>query len=191
MGIVARGAEAVISKKQGKLFKERAKKGYRHPELDLRLRMRRTRLEANALKTALRAGALVPKVISVDEKNCSLELEELPGTKLRDCFSISFARKLGNEVAKIHSAGIVHGDITTSNIIAVGKDPYLIDFGLAKFSKSDEDRAVDLNVFRQALESTHTKDAEKFFSLFLSEYGKKFPETLKRLGKVQGRGRYK
>ena len=71
---------------------------------------------------------------------------------------------------------------------------FFIDFGLGFFSKRLEDKAVDLHLFRQALESKHHKVWEKCFDAFIKEYEKHAEEgdkTLIRLKEVEGRGRNK
>ena len=99
----------------------------------------------------------------------------------------SLLRRIGRAVAAMHSkGGVVHGDLTSSNIMVrpwkyskrkqvngghegeeVDTDPadvpnlngeiVLIDFGLATQSIQDEDRAVDLYVLERAFGSTHPK----------------------------------
>jgi TP53 regulating kinase and related kinases len=95
-------------------------------------------------------------------------------------------RRVGRAVGAMHSrGGVVHGDLTSSNIIvrpaAEGKsnkdggvtheageeknservdlegEIVLIDFGLATQSIQDEDRAVDLYVLERAFGSTHPR----------------------------------
>lgn len=61
---------------------------------------------------------------------------------------------IANSVAEMHSKGVIHGDLTTSNMmIRVNAndeiaDLYLIDFGLSQFSNKIEDKAVDLYVLK-------------------------------------------
>ena len=75
---------------------------------------------------------------------------------------------------------------------------YFIDFGLAFKNARYEDKAVDLHLFKQALESKHYKNWEKLFQSVLKGYknsdGKNIKEinkVLERLKKVEKRGRYK
>jgi TP53 regulating kinase and related kinases len=129
-------------------------------------------------------------------------------------------RKIGRAVGKLHSvAGVVHGDLTTSNIIIrprlsegdgedqsiVDKnqhtnlnlegDVVLIDFGLATQSIQDEDRAVDLYVLEKAFGSTHPAQEELFVEELLQSrdgYKGAFKGSqvvLKRLEEVRTRGR--
>jgi len=118
-------------------------------------------------------------------------------------------RNVGSAVGRMHSVGIVHGDLTTSNLMlrpwnnesadgeTVLKDKLLdgeivlIDFGLASQSTQDEDRAVDLYVLERAFGSTHPR-AESLFSEVLSAYGKSYKGAnlvLKKLEDVRMRGR--
>ena len=50
--VIAQGAEAVLIRKDDRLVKRRIKKGYRHPELDQKIRVRRTRREGKILNKA-------------------------------------------------------------------------------------------------------------------------------------------
>ena len=76
----------------------------------------------------------------------------------------------------------------------LGKEIYFIDFGLSYFSHKIEDKAVDLHLLKQALESKHYKVWEKCFKAALKAYKKESEDTkevLKRLETVEKRGRYK
>ncbi|MFW6231126.1 MAG: hypothetical protein ACOC32_03830, partial [Nanoarchaeota archaeon] len=99
-------------------------------------------------------------------------------------------------VAVMHDADIIHGDLTTSNIILEGRTRrlVLIDFGLSFFSQKIEDKAVDIHLFRRALESKHPAFFEKAFSAFCKSYeaaSNNGSSVLKRLEQVEMRGRYK
>ena len=63
---------------------------------------------------------------------------------------------MGKTINKVHDLGIIHGDLTTSNmIIRNDKQIVLIDFGLSYYKDSAEDKAVDLYVLERAFKSTH------------------------------------
>ena len=68
---------------------------------------------------------------------------------------------IGRTVGELHASGVVHGDLTTSNLILRESDGeldvVLIDFGLGSVSVSEEDMAVDLYVLERAFASTHPK----------------------------------
>ncbi len=58
----------------------------------------------------------------------------------------------------MHEAGVVHGDLTTSNIMIKNDENHsivFIDFGLASTQPNIEDKAVDLYVLERAFISTH------------------------------------
>ena len=199
MKLIAEGAEASVYTTEGKIIKKRHKKDYRIKELDDKLRRFRTKREAKVMERLKEDGVTVPKLISADEKNATIEAELIKGEKLRDCLSSANCKKICNEIGratgKMHDANIIHGDLTTSNMI-LGSDEriYLVDFGLSLFSNKDEDKAVDLHLLRQALNSSHNTIAEKCFTAVINGYKKtnnKSGEILKRLEKVEERGRHK
>ncbi len=195
---LARGAEAIITLDKDIVTKNRIPKGYRLKELDERIRKRRTEKEAKILEKASKI-INVPKVIN--QTKFELELEYINGDKLSDKLNSYEEKKqfivlktLGKEVAKLHQADIIHGDLTTSNTILKDKDVYIIDFGLGFISKRIEDKAVDLHLIKQALEAKHFQNYEKLFEKFLEGYSENYkeaPRVLEQLKKVEGRGRYK
>lgn len=201
--LIAQGAEAKIYEAGNKIIKDRIKKSYRLPEIDLKLRKQRTRAEAHLLSKAARAGVPVPQVFEVDEKQSKLEIEKISGQKVRDVLQPQMCKKIGAEVLKLHKANIVHGDLTTSNMIlqlpansqeltahsSQLKAIYLIDFGLSQFSERVEDKAVDLHLFKECLKSKHFDIWQPCWKKFLESYRDK--AVLKQLEKVERRGRYK
>ncbi len=195
--IIAKGAEAVISRVGDMtIVKLRVRKGYRLPEMDLRIRKTRTRLEARLLQEARRAGVPVPNVIECDEEAGKLVMEFIDGERVKELFSSGkvgqLCRTIGKEVGLLHAAGIAHGDLTTSNMILKEGKVYIIDFGLAKKTKSVEDFAVDLHLLERALTSAHCDIAEKCFQEVLEEYTKIMPRSvIDRLKEIEKRGRYK
>jgi TP53 regulating kinase-like protein len=193
--IIAKGAEAVIIKEGRKIIKKRVKKNYRLKKIDEKLRKKRTRWEA---KNMGRVGEGVPKIFKIDENKKEIEMEFISGKKLSESLNNfskkkqeEIAKKIGEIVEKIHNKNIIHGDLTTSNII-YNKEIYLIDFGLSFYSKRIEDKAVDIHLLRRALESKHFQNWGKLFKHIINNYNpKKKEEIIKRLEKVEKRGRYK
>jgi len=112
--------------------------------------------------------------------------------------------QMGVEIAKMHLADVIHGDLTTSNMMLRPLEPttspnqsssselVLIDFGLSFVSNLIEDKAVDLYVLERAFASTHP-DAEPLFDAVLKAYGnqsgKAWGPVHKRLESVRLRGR--
>lgn len=200
MEIIAQGAEAIIRKDSNNIIKERISKDYRIKEIDEKIRKLRTRSEARLME---RASSIVntPKIISSDDKIMKITMEFIDGYKLVNYLDDITEKErekiitiIGNEVAVLHNNNIIHNDLTTSNMILKDNKVYFIDFGLGFISDKFEDKAVDIHLFRQALDSKHYKHSEKSFEYFLKGYKEKsnnFKETINRLEKVEKRGRYK
>lgn len=101
------------------------------------------------------------------------------------------AYEIGASVGKMHVNNIIHGDLTTSNILIKANKIYFIDFGLSHVSTSAEDKAVDLYVLERALLSTHA-NSDRFFKKILLSYqdnNKKYKEVITRFEEVRTRGR--
>jgi bifunctional N6-L-threonylcarbamoyladenine synthase / protein kinase Bud32 len=187
--LIAQGAEAKIYESGSKIVKDRIKKGYRLPEIDKKLRRTRTRAEARLIRMASRAGVPVPKILEVDDKQMKLEIENIEGSKVRDVLTPEMCKLIGKELLKLHKANIVHGDLTTSNMILRGKEVVLIDFGLSQYSEKVEDKAVDIHLFKECLKSKHFDIWLSCWKHFLQSYKSK--DILKRLEIVERRGKYK
>lgn len=195
--ILARGAEAIIKRKKDTIVKERVPKGYRNKELDLKIRKSRTKKEAKILEKASKM-INVPKIKK--QEPFSLEMEFLDGNRLSEILN-SLSQKqqekilkdLGKQVARLHQNDIIHGDLTTSNVILKKDKVYLIDFGLSFISKRIEDKAVDLHLIKQALEAKHWQIHERLFQFFLKGYDeyKEKNKIIEQLKKVESRGRYR
>jgi len=195
--IIAQGAEAILTRKGNEVIKDRVKKGYRIEIIDTRLRRQRTKREARLLEKASKLIP-IPKVIKVDEKSHKITLEFIPGKKLSQYLdklknNQEVCKTIGKQISLLHDAGIIHGDLTTSNMIYHNKKVYFIDFGLGYESASPEDKAVDLHLIKQALEAKHFKHYEKYWKAIISGYksSQHSKVVLHRLEKVEGRGRYK
>ncbi|MEK6898807.1 MAG: KEOPS complex kinase/ATPase Bud32 [Nanoarchaeota archaeon] len=195
--ILARGAEAVIIKKQDVIIKNRIPKGYRYPELDEKLRKLRTRAEAKLLE---KSNSIIPtpKLIKMNEQAKTLELEFISGKKLSQSLDKlqnknSIAKQIGHSLAKLHDHDLIHGDLTTSNLILKKDKVYFIDFGLGFHSSKAEDKATDLHVLKEALEAKHPASSEELWNNILQGYkkSKNAKATIGRLEKVELRGRYK
>ncbi len=195
--LIAEGAEAKVFREKSSIFKKRISKGYRHKELDKKIRTRRTRSEAKILTKALEARINVPKVINTDKFD--IEIEYLKGDKLSETLNnyqekkqFNVMKKLGIQTAKLHKNDLIHGDLTTSNTLLIKNKVFIIDFGLGFVSKKIEDRAVDLHLIKQALISKHFQNPEALFKNFLNGYNpKEKNRILERLVVVEKRGRYR
>lgn len=120
--IIQQGAEAVISLDRNRIIKNRIKKSYRLPLLDEKLRKSRTKKEAKLLEKVSKL-IKVPKVINTDKKQ-KITMQFIEGKKLSEHLdslknSKKVCKEIGKQIAKLHDADIIHGDLTTSNMIYV------------------------------------------------------------------------
>ncbi|KAH9408653.1 TP53 regulating kinase [Tyrophagus putrescentiae] len=203
--LLFQGAESRVYKgeyySKPAILKERFKKTYRLPELDQKLTKERIRAELKAYeKIGKRCKELFQRMSTVlysDDRNIVM-------SEITDAQNVSeFINKnepssaavadalfqMGVVVAQIHSCGIVHGDLTTSNFLVkqLEDDTTGEPEGKQK-SLTDEDRAVDLYVLERAIESTHP---QVDFALFLQSYQEKMgtDKINKKLDQVRMRGR--
>lgn len=200
---LAQGAEAVVYKDsdRGTIIKERLSKAYRLPRLDHSLRQFRTRREAKILQKLEKMNFPAPHLRDFSDKRMSLIMDFVPGEKLREVLAEEddyekLAQEIGNKVGLLHDHNIIHGDLTTSNMIQHQEtgELFLIDFGLSSFSDKVEDKAVDLHLLDRALESKHHDKYPRVFDRVLEGYKESNPgayEVLKRFEQVRKRGRNK
>ncbi len=198
--IFNRGAEALIYFDGKQVIKERIPKSYRLPELDKKIIKRRTKSETKILKKA----SSISNVPCPNEskKEGIILMPLIDGEKLSEKLNsyekkkqIEIMKKIGKEISKIHKEGIIHGDLTTSNMILKGNGVYIIDFGLGSLNGKDEQKGVDIHLLKEALDSKHFENSKNLFLAFKKGYeslnkneSKKVFEKLK---KIEKRGRYK
>ncbi|CAM2102448.1 unnamed protein product [Caretta caretta] len=210
--LVQQGAEARLYRGQflGRpaVVKLRFPKRYRHPALEERLSRRRTAQEARSLLRCRRAGISAPVVYFVDYVSNCIYLEDIAGsTTVRDYITsvqqsgndtsnlFLLAEKIGEVLARMHDDDLIHGDLTTSNMLlrppVEELDLVLIDFGLSFISGLPEDKGVDLYVLEKAFLSTHP-NTDTLFEVLLKKYSttsKKSSPVIKKLDEVRLRGR--
>ena len=185
-------AEAIVEITDDLVYKRRIEKRYRVPSLDERLRRERTKSEAKLISEARRHG--VPTPIVFDINDYTLVMERIAGTLARDLITEPISECIGEHVGTLHSSNIIHGDLTTSNIIVEQSSGriYLIDFGLAFVDASTEARGVDVHVFFQSLKGTH-EAYERLRAAFINGYARTAPQAtqvLNRVAEIERRGRY-
>jgi N6-L-threonylcarbamoyladenine synthase/protein kinase Bud32 len=217
-----RGAEATVEIASSggsdaadrRVIKRRVPKEYRHPELDRTLRRDRTVAEARLTSEARRAGVTTPLVYDADVPNATLTLQYVGDRDLAAALGEGTERvaAVGRYLARLHDAGIVHGDPTTRNVrvrVGVGgagretgngeangttvvdDRTALIDFGLAYHTGHVEDHAMDLHVFEGSVRATAT-DPDPLIEAFEAGYATVGDDdVLDRLRDVEGRGRYR
>ena len=195
------------------IIKQRFPKKYRHADLDTHITQERMKAEARALTRCRSLGIKTPAVYDVNFDKREIVLENIAksitirnyiyaavdrGLSMDSGEMLNLAEKIGKILAKMHSNHIIHGDLTTSNMLLV--QPYesseviLIDFGLSSVEERPEDKAVDLYVLERAILSTHP-NTQAFVSCCLTTYkeagGNAAKDVIKRLDGVRVRGRKK
>jgi TP53 regulating kinase and related kinases len=193
--IIQQGAEAIISLKDNKIIKHRTTKSYRYPELDNKIKKTRTKSEAKIIEK-LKNIINVPKIILTDLVTYKIHMEHIKGKRLsNDLEKINYkkiCKQIGEDLTKLHNQDIIHGDLTTSNMIEKNKKIYFIDFGLGFHSRKIEDKAVDLHLLKQALEAKHYKIADQCIKIILKNYKpEQYKLIIQRIPVIESRGRYK
>lgn len=208
--IISQGAEAVISVidyvgGRKAVCKERIPKRYRFRQLDDKLRGRRVAQEARVISRLQKAGIRVPAIYEVDIKRTSIIMQYIEGISLKTYLQqkhdnsnstvSEIMNQVGAAVAKMHNQDIVHGDLTSGNIMIDQNQAVLIDFGLSFSNATDEDFAVDLYVFERAIGTSHHSIHDELVSCFMSSYmsslssDKKRTAVEQKLEEVRSRGR--
>ncbi len=203
MEVVRRGAEAEIRRGIWKgrkvMVKSRVVKGYRHPGLDASLRASRTRNEARLIQEARRYGVPTPIIYDIDVQEAEMVMEEIEGERVKDALirvndeeADRICEEIGRLVALMHKAGMVHGDLTTSNMILRDGKIWFIDFSLGGRNAEIEEMGVDLHLLKEAFQSAHSEREHKF-EVVLRSYSEHFPEAKRVVAKIRDieeRGRY-
>lgn len=197
-----RGAEATVGTGDflGRMavVKERPPKGYRHPDLDAHIRLSRTRNEARVMHEARQAGVRTPCIYDIDLSRCSITMEYVDGRTVKEVLDSEPERaeevcgSIGRDIAKMHTAGVCHGDLTTSNMILTEGEVCYIDFSMGCTKATDEDRGVDIRLLERAFTSAHTELTEAFDSL-MREYYSNIPDPSamrRKVEDIKNRGRY-
>lgn len=182
--------------------KERFRKSYRHRTLDERLTKSRLAAEARTMIKARKSGVLTPNVLCVDVDEACVYMERVRGRTLKEALRDSTTREdavrkigfeIGVAVAALHDAGIIHGDLTTSNFIVRDGDNkvVMIDFGLSYPSTVAEDKGVDLYVLERAITAAHPSHAGLFDEILAvyKKHSRYWNPTLNKFAEVRARGR--
>lgn len=184
------------------MVKRRVRKSYRNEQLDAGIRKERTVKEASIIHESKIAGTRTPSILGLDLEHSSIVMTFVEGSLARNVVDnmsgterSSILEELGRQVAHLHSAGIVHGDLTTSNIILSGdSDPFLIDFGMAGRSTEPEDFGTDLHLLQRSLTATHALDPISSLRRVAKGYrevvGKDAESNLRKAAEISRRGRY-
>jgi len=211
--LIAKGAESDIVK--GKWFdgfddydfetdvitKKRLKKTYRIPEIDNKIRKLRTKSEARILSHVKNSGILTPIIYDVDIHDKNITMEYIKGNTVKDIIDdLSYNKrkelsfKIGEYISLMHEMDIIHGDLTTSNmIINKNGDLVFIDFGLSYYSNLLEDKADDLLVLKKSIKSVDYNVSLETFNWILDAYLENSSNPLEfrnKIDEIEHRGRY-
>lgn len=206
--LIAKGAESDILKGsylgEEAVLKSRISKSYRINEIDSKIRKSRTKLEAKLLSDVKRAGVLTPILYDVDLENKSILMEKINGKLVKDLLSKvnsenrkEIAMSIGKNIAAIHNLNVIHGDITSSNMIIDETNKlFFIDFGLGRYSDLFEDKTVDLLVLKKSFQSIDYKIASEIFENVIIGYLDNSKDNLdkkeicRKIFEIEARGRY-
>lgn len=203
--IIYQGAEAKICRTEYMGFdvvqKRRISKSYRIKNIDDQLISYRTKEEAKLMTEARNHGVSVPTIYDVDLEKGIITMDYLKGKRIKDILNdlseeerARICKKIGESVAKFHNNDIIHGDITTSNMIILDDTIHFIDFGLGEINSEIEAKGVDLHVLMEAIDSTHSKYSN-CFDYVLEGYKKELKEdanlVIRKIEEIVKRGRYR
>jgi N6-L-threonylcarbamoyladenine synthase/protein kinase Bud32 len=207
--MIEKGAEANIYSghwmDQEVIIKKRIPKSYRIEELDNLLRKKRTKKEAKLLGEAKRCGVKTPLLYDIDKEENAIVMDNVEGIILKNIFEDlndslnpnrpvkNLCENIGKNIAKLHNCNIIHGDLTSSNMILQNNHVYFIDFGLGTISDLIEDKGVDLLVFKKAISGIHHNIADECFKSILKGYDSAFDyeKVVTKVKEIESRGRYK
>lgn len=203
--LLSQGAEAKIW--QGEylgrptIVKQRFNKKYRHAALDSKLTQSRLKQEVRSIVKARKLGVPTPVLYFVEHEASAIYMELIQGCsvkaalhegKLTEEDRHNLLREIGRVVALLHDGGMVHGDLTTSNMLLRGNSSLvLIDFGLSSITTLPEDKAVDLYVLERAFTSAHAACGNLFDDVLASyrQHSRMWCPTLNKFAEVRMRGR--
>ena len=205
--LIKKGAEASLFLEDwhGRkvILKKRLPKKYRLQKLDEQIRLQRTMHEPQFIHRAKEAGVSTPTIFMVDMADATIVMEFVEGKQIKQVLNdieeeqrIRLCRQIGNLIGQLHSQGIIHGDLTTSNMILTphGKIVF-VDFGLSEISKDLEVKGVDLHLMKRALQSTHYKHAKECFKAVMEGYTEVTGDNVaksvfEKIREIEKRGRY-
>ncbi len=205
--LIKKGAEAslYLADWHGRkvIMKKRLPKKYRPSRLDEQIKTYRTIHEPQLMHEAKKAGVPTPTIFLVDLKNAIIIMEFIEGKQVKQLLGEvakskrqSLCLKIGELIGRLHEYGIIHGDLTTSNMILDSEGKiFFVDFGLGEKSKELEARGVDLHLMKRALQSTHFRFTEECFDAVITGYSKVLgaeavKNILDKIKEIERRGRY-
>ena len=145
------------------------------------------------------AGVSVPILYDIDTVENKLVMEFIEGPTAKEVLETGgalarrTAREIGRVAGRLHQAGIIHGDLTPSNMLIRDGRIVMIDFSLGSKDDGAEARGVDLHLLREALVSAHAQAAAYFREVvagYREVMGKRAQPVLAKVREIESRGRY-
>lgn len=206
--LLAKGAESDILKKtylgEDAILKKRVSKSYRISEIDDKIRKMRTKSEAKLISDIKSCGVRSPVLYDVNLEDKSILMESIKGNLVKDIMDNlnsedrqKLAENIGYNIGLMHNNDIIHGDITSSNMLVdEDKNFVFIDFGLGGYSDLFEDKATDLLVLKKSFQSIDYDIANETFDWVVDGYISSYSGDLNKnqiknkINEIESRGRY-
>ncbi len=202
-----KGAEAslYVSDWHGRkvVTKVRIPKRYRPEALDKQIRSYRTVHEPQLMHEAKAAGVPTPLIYMVNVAEASITMEFVEGQQIKQLLNKMPSEKkqklcvsIGELIGQLHRQGLIHGDLTTSNMILNPEGKiFFVDFGLGEKNNELEAQGVDLHLMKRALQSTHFQFWEECFKAVLCGYSSVLgletaEKVYEKIKEIERRGRY-
>lgn len=206
--ILAKGAESDILEKsylgEDAILKKRVSKSYRVKEIDNKIRKMRTKIESKLISDIKTCGVKSPVLFDVNLEDESILMEKIHGNLVKDIMDslssedrFNLAKKIGYNIGLMHNKDIIHGDITSSNMMVDDEGNFVFfDFGLGSYSDLVEDKATDLLVLKKSFQSIDYEIANETFDWILDGYIDSYEDDLNKnmilnkIKEIESRGRY-
>ncbi|MBU3902373.1 MAG: Kae1-associated serine/threonine protein kinase [Candidatus Thermoplasmatota archaeon] len=199
--LLKRGAEAEIHLTEflGReaIAKLRVPKTYRNKKIDEVLRKNRTKSEVRLMSEVKKYDVSTPIIYDVSVDECMIVMQYINGERIKDILNNVSEKKrkkicymIGESVGKMHTNNIIHGDLTTSNMILLNDKIFFIDFGLGEKNSEIEAKGVDLHVMMEGFEGAHSEVAAFGYVLGAYKSYDKKDIVVKRMYEISRRGRY-
>jgi TP53 regulating kinase and related kinases len=205
--LLKKGAEASLFladwHQRKTIIKIRIPKKYRAKELDMQIRSYRTVHEPQLMHEAKAAGVPTPLIYMVNVPQSTITMEYIEGQQVKQILNQaskaqrqSICVTIGESIAKLHSHDLIHGDLTTSNMILSPQGKlYFVDFGLGEKNSELEAQGVDLHLMKRALQSTHFLFWEECFQNVMCGYTSvlgvaRCEKVYEKIREIERRGRY-
>jgi TP53 regulating kinase-like protein len=185
------------------IIKVRIPKKYRPEALDVQIRSYRTVHEPQLMHEAKAAGVATPLIYMVNVPQAAIIMEYVEGQQIKQLLNVAgkherqgLCVRIGESTARLHQHGLIHGDLTTSNMILNPEGKlFFVDFGLGEKNIELEAQGVDLHLLKRALQSTHYQFWEECFQSVLCGYTfilgiERAEKVYEKIREIERRGRY-